>query len=61
MELNTLREEVLCHYKGKELIGITHINGRHTLLKVREMSRKDTEDFYETNKTNNEERNKSAE
>lgn len=50
MEMNSKLEQAVFHYKDHQLIAVTHINGKHTLLTVKEMSRKETEDFYEVNK-----------
>jgi hypothetical protein len=49
MEIASTIEPVLCHYKGSELVAITHSNGKHEMLKVGEMTKKDIEEFYEVN------------
>lgn len=50
MELKSNREEVLVHYKDGQPAAMTHFNGRTDIFKLSEpMTRKEIEDFYETN------------
>jgi hypothetical protein len=48
-EITSTIEPVLCHYKDRQLVAITHSNGHNEMLKVEEMGKKDIEDFYEVN------------
>ena len=52
MELHSIEESVISHYKDGILVAITHFNGRTIMNKVEEMSRKDYQEFFETHHAN---------